>query len=129
MSRSGRRAEREQFWRLAIEEHAQSGLSAREFCRRESISEPSFYSWRRRLSGRERLSETAVSRQASGSPASGRTTELAASGLIPVQVAGLAPRMIEVVAPAGVVVRLPEDCSVETIGRVLRALRQAGSPC
>jgi hypothetical protein len=30
--------------------------------------------------------------------------------------------MIEVVAPAGVVVRLPEDCSVETIGHVLGAI-------
>lgn len=109
-----------------IEEHGTSGLSAREFCRRESISEPSFYSWRRKLADLDRRSETADSRPSSERPASGRT---AADGLIPVHVAGLAPRMIEVVVSPGLVVRVPEDCSAETIGRVLSALRQAGSPC
>ena len=55
------RSEKEQFWRMVLEEHARSGLPAREFCRRESISEPSFYAWRRKI--RERDTEARVGRE------------------------------------------------------------------
>lgn len=49
--------EKEEFWRLAIAEHEHSGVSAREFCRREGLSEPCFYSWRRKLRGRQAAEE------------------------------------------------------------------------
>lgn len=52
--RAARGAEREQFWRGQIEGQAASGLSAREWCQREQLSEPSFYAWRRKLAQRDR---------------------------------------------------------------------------
>ena len=44
MANHRRDLEKDQFWRLVLDEQSKSGLNAREFCRRESISEPSFYS-------------------------------------------------------------------------------------
>jgi hypothetical protein len=41
--------EKAEFWRLAVGEQSVSGLSARAFCRREGLSIPSFYAWRRKL--------------------------------------------------------------------------------
>lgn len=38
------------FWRSAIREVAQSGVSVREFCRRRKLQESQFYWWQRRLS-------------------------------------------------------------------------------
>jgi hypothetical protein len=40
---------RRRFWRAAIARQRASGLSVRAFCRRENLSEPSFYAWRKRL--------------------------------------------------------------------------------
>lgn len=36
-------------WRELVDRQAESGLSVREFCSSQGVSEPSFYSWRRRL--------------------------------------------------------------------------------
>ena len=41
----------EQFWRMAIETWQASGLSVRQFCTNEGLSEPSFYAWRKKLTG------------------------------------------------------------------------------
>ncbi len=108
---ASRNLEREQFWRLVLEEHAKSELNARAFCRRESISEPSFYAWRRKL--RERDAGPAV------------------ADLVPVEVVssempviGGLSGQIEVVLAGGLVVRIHEDCSIEAMVRVLSAARR-----
>ncbi len=38
-------------WRDRLRRFARSNLSVTEFCRREQVSEPSFYQWRKRLAG------------------------------------------------------------------------------
>ena len=48
-----RDADKERFWQGCVTRWRRSGLSVREFCRREALSEPSFYSWRRELARRE----------------------------------------------------------------------------
>jgi len=54
MSGAARRsAEKEAFWRLVFEEHRVSGQSVRAFCKQESISEASFYAWRKELERRD----------------------------------------------------------------------------
>jgi transposase-like protein len=117
-SRKQRDVEKQQFWRLVFEEHAQSGLSVRAFCRQESLSEPSFYSWRRTIRDGELPS-----------PAQKH-------GFAAVRVAGAPPaaassghRGIEIVTPDNILVRLGGDCSTETIHRVLTALQQQAAPC
>ena len=51
---ASRSSEKEAFWRLVIDEQKASGLSIREFCQQESISQPSFYAWRKELQRRDR---------------------------------------------------------------------------
>ena len=53
MANSNRSHEKEQFWRLVLDEQAASGLSVRAFCRQEGISEPSYYAWRKELAVRD----------------------------------------------------------------------------
>jgi len=43
--------DQQQFWQMAIETWRASGLSVRQFCTKEGLSEPSFYSWRKKLAG------------------------------------------------------------------------------
>ena len=40
-------------WREIVNRQAGSGLSIREFCANEGISQPSFYAWRKRLRDRK----------------------------------------------------------------------------
>jgi hypothetical protein len=49
MSKSKRNTGKQAFWRRAIGGHRRSGLGVRAYCRREGLSEASFYWWRRRL--------------------------------------------------------------------------------
>ena len=49
MADSRRSTEKEEFWRLALGEHQQSGLTIRAFCQREGLSEPSFFAWRKKI--------------------------------------------------------------------------------
>ena len=45
---------KEQFWRRTLSQWQSSGLSIRSFCFRQSLSEASFYQWRRQLARRDR---------------------------------------------------------------------------
>ncbi len=45
--------EKELYWRNLLDKHAESGLSIRQFCAGQSLSEPSFYAWRRKLNKRD----------------------------------------------------------------------------
>ncbi len=49
MAKVARSIERERFWRQVLKKFDASGLGVRAFCRREGMSEPSFYGWRREL--------------------------------------------------------------------------------
>jgi hypothetical protein len=116
-----RNMEREQFWRLVLEEHAKSGLNARAFCRRESISEPSFYAWRRKL------------RERDAGPASVDLVPVdVVSSVSPVQPIDGSGGQIEVVMADGLVVRFRESCSGEAMARILSAARRVlkgSGPC
>lgn len=50
MSKAGKsNTDQQQFWQMVLETFKSSGLSVRQFCSQEGLSEPSFYSWRKRL--------------------------------------------------------------------------------
>lgn len=55
----GRNLEREQYWRALIEEHAASGQPVSTFCRERNVSAGSFFTWRRKLAGRDRADTAA----------------------------------------------------------------------
>ncbi len=101
------RANREQFWRDLIERQRQSGQSICEFCESEVVSQPAFYSWRKRLQS-----------------ANGR----ARSRFVPVQVLTEAtvasPGRIEIVLDCGKRVRIEPGFDGETLQGVLKVLEQ-----
>jgi transposase-like protein len=108
-------AAKEAGWRERLKKQAESGLSVRAFCRREGLSEPSFYSWRRELDKRDRQrtsqADAAATRSAAG-----------AAGLVAVDVVGVpGEATLEIAVAGGVVIRLREEASAETLTRVLAA--------
>lgn len=48
-----RSCSKEQYWRTRVRQWRTSGLSVRDFCAEQGLSEPSFYAWRRTLAERE----------------------------------------------------------------------------
>jgi hypothetical protein len=49
MANTIRDAGREAFWRRTLAGYGKSGLTVREFCRREKLQESAFYFWRRTI--------------------------------------------------------------------------------
>lgn len=117
----GRDADKERFWRGCVTRWRSSGLSVREFCRREALSEPSFYSWRRELARREE-GEPVFRRSSRPRP---RRTEKP-TAFVPVHV--VAPRSthsaVEIILPRGRRVRLRPGFDRVTLEAVLDILER-----
>lgn len=118
MTGASRSSEKEAFWRLVLDEHQSSGLTVRAFCKQESLSEPSFYAWRKEL--RKRDQESGAVRE---------------SRLLPVQVVddpvsrspcvipdGNSSAGLEVVTPNGYTLRLEQDVDPCRLGQLLSAV-------
>lgn len=117
MRRKGpqRNAEKERFWREAICRQRRSGQSVRGFCRNETLSEPSFYAWRRELKQRGVRQQVRHSqRRAERRPA-----------FVAVQLAAEAGPMtasaIELALPNGAVLRLPASIEPATVAAIVNA--------
>ena len=115
MANRRRDAERESFWRGALARHAASGLSVAAFCRREKLSQPSFYSWRRTIPQRDRRRPK---------PTRPRRP---AREFLPVRVTDLPAResSITIELAGGHVLRLPEATPAVRIAELVRALQEA----
>jgi hypothetical protein len=123
--RGGKRRDpaRERFWRRTIREQQRSGLSVRDFCRREGLNDGAFRWWRQELPRRDQ--EPSIAPR-------GERAE-AAPAFLPVRVVdqeAVAPRPappIEIVLPTGPTVRVPSGFDPCTLGHVLAVLE--GRPC
>ena len=123
--RGGKRRDpaRERSWRRTIREQQRSGLSVRDFCKREGLKDGAFRWWRQELPRRDRGTTDAPR---------GERTE-AAPAFLPVRVVdpeGVAPRPappIEIVLPAGPIVRVPSGFDPRALGAVLAVL--GARPC
>jgi hypothetical protein len=109
------RAAVRQTWLDRLARFPSAGLSVPEFCAREAVSVPSFYSWKRRLTA----------------PANGNTAPPDAGGqrgprLLPVALSAAGPPA-EVVLPSGAVLRLPLGCDPAWVRALVAALGDA--PC
>jgi len=102
-------ADRQQYWREAIERQQASGQSMVAFCAREGLSPASFHAWKRRFR-RPR----------------GKTGKAAKQALVPVQIVGDALGRLEVQWPDGVVLRA-QGCDMQTIGAAVAALSASPS--
>jgi hypothetical protein len=91
-------------WRERIGRWQRSGLSIAEFTRRERVSQPSFYAWRRRLR------DAAPSRS---QPPLFVPIELSA--------ANRSPGSVQIELPGGAVVTLPAEVSAALVTTAIRA--------
>ena len=127
MARLKRSANKEELWRLLVEQQGRSGLGVRAFCRQKAISEPSFYAWRKRLQNRD----------------AGHIADVGNNGrLIPVEVVGSTCdeatsssgelyEPLEICTPDGYTLRFGHDARPDTIGRLLEVIARcpaAGAP-
>lgn len=110
------------FWSACVSRWRRSGLSVREFCRREALSEPSFYAWRRILTQRQ-------ASPVSGGPHSVAPRRPVSTGerFLPVQVACPIPTAstaIEILLPAGQRLRVRPGFDRQTLEAVLELLER-----
>lgn len=125
MAKWKRDAQRETFWRGALARQRESGLTVRAFCRREGVSEPSFYAWRRVV--RERDAERRES------PAQRRPTakhQGARPGFLPVVLREAPTRDggIVIAWHGGRRMHLPATVPPDRLAELVRALEASPAP-
>jgi len=114
--------EKQLYWQDIVNRQAGSGLSIRQFCVKERVSEPSFYAWRRTLAAGDRETVGAKSRQLkSRSDRSGNAHEFVPLGLI--AVAGT----LDVIHPLGYQVRITGEVNTVALKQVLEVLDERGA--
>jgi hypothetical protein len=104
--------DQEQFWQMAIETWRGSGLSVRQFCTKEGLSEPSFYSWRKKLAG----DDSERDNQDKAEP----------SVFIEVAMPQNASAVIELLLTSGNTLRISAGVDSATLSTVLSVVRATG---
>ena len=104
----------ESVWRGRLAKFRKSGLTVLEFCRREGVSTPTFYQWKKRLKESTGPAER-VQRSGRGSRSAGKSDPFVAVNVASVMLA-------EIEFPNGVRIRVPA-----TNAEALRTVILAGS--
>ena len=110
---SSTETDQRQFWQMAMEAWQASGLSVRQFCKQEGLSEPSFYVWRKRLAA-------SVNDQSDPSP------DCPPSPFIQVSLPEGSAWGMEFVLSSGHTLRIPAGVDRQTLTAVFSALGEAG---
>jgi hypothetical protein len=97
-----------QTWSERLQRFTDSGLTPAQFCTREGVALPSFYSWRRRLQADTPGSATAAA-------------EPLGPTLLPIRLAP-APASLELVLPGGMILRVGPDYDPAALRRLLQLL-------
>ena len=107
---------KERFWRRVLARQAKSRLSVRAFCRREKLSEPSFYAWRRTIAQRDTEAK--------------RSRPPQRPAFLPVLVSDRSPHesSITIEVAGGLMLRLPESISAQRLAELVQALEVADRP-
>ena len=93
---------RVQTWAMLIEECSNSGLTKREFCRRQGISEKSFYYWLRKLRS--------------------KTAEAAEPRIVQLESSVTSTEILQI-QYRGAELKLPADVDVEAVTALLRSIQ------
>jgi hypothetical protein len=104
--------ERRQFWQMVIETWQDSGMSVSKFCKAEGLSEGTFYSWRKRLSGRHSQRN--------------KQTDSSSSAFIEVVMPKSDHAALELLLSSGNTLRISSTADNKTLSNVISVLRQAG---
>jgi hypothetical protein len=125
MARHRRDRNKERYWRGLLARWQRSGLSVRDFCDVERLSEASFYGWRRELALRDREAARAPSgAQHQTAPPMPPATQ-GRPLFVPVQVqtpSQADKHAIAIVLSGGYEVRVSPGFDSQTLQRVLRVL-------
>lgn len=120
---------KERFWRRVLRQWRRSGLSVREFCADQGLSEASLYWWRRTLDQKDaqatRLVPVRVIPEAADVADRDRPA-LAVPGAA--ADASAAPSGLELIVAGGLRLRIGPGFDAATLRRVL-AILQEGQPC
>ena len=111
--------EKEVRWREILQRYADSGVSVREFCTSEGISEPSFYAWRKKL--RMRKDGSARSRSTRNRHDRSDDGRL----FVPLQVLDTAATL-EIIHPLGYRIQVTGDVNPAALRQVIEALDERG---
>lgn len=113
-------------WRERISRHRRSGLSIAEFCRRERLSQASFFAWRKRVVGQRAAAGRRPTRASVHPTRRGATASVARFVELPPPVLPVQPpsSSVQITLPGGAVVTLPQDASNELVAVVIRAAVQ-----
>ncbi|MCA9147198.1 MAG: transposase [Planctomycetaceae bacterium] len=107
MPRSASQATRE-LWSTRLKRYCRSDLTVAEFCRREGVSVPSFYQWRKKLAGRQRRRQDSPGQ------------------FVPLQVTGLTATATPLLRlPGGAVIELPATLGREQLATLFSACLDA----
>jgi transposase-like protein len=112
--------ERQQFWQMAIETWQASGLSVSKFCKAEGLSEGAFYSWRKRLCGRQ----AEPNKQTLPSPSAFIEVAMPKPALSLSNGNDHVP--LELLLSSGHTLRIRSAADNETLSAVMSVLRQVG---
>jgi hypothetical protein len=96
---------KERLWRQHVSRQARSELTVRDYCRQAALSEASFYAWRSELARRDSI----AGRPAHSEPAPTPKILSAAASFLPVTIGPAAAGPIEVLAPSGLIIRVPSQ--------------------
>lgn len=121
-----RNAEKEKYWRDVLRRQRKSGLSVRQFCLAEKLSDASLYRWKRKIQGLdgETVRSTKSTAGRRGSPPARSDKSVIPSLFLPVQLNAAASSTIEVLHPRGHVVRVPAVFDRDCLHRILGVLEQ-----
>ncbi len=121
MANHQRDARREGLWRKRLAKHAASGLSVRAFCRRQKVSEASFYSWRRTIHQRDTEAKSPAGRTTASLRRNGQSQQPA---FLPMVIEGGRHRDdgIALELAGGHVLHLPAATTVERLAALVHAL-------
>ena len=122
MAKSQRDLVRERQWRDYVANWKSSGLTVREFCLRQGLTEASFHFWKRELP----IRDAGVTPLPSSSPPS-----LSKPMFVPVTVIPASTGSVEVRCPSGHVVILPscDSASLSNLFAALASLAPEVRPC
>ncbi|MEN6384796.1 MAG: hypothetical protein ABFD79_06325 [Phycisphaerales bacterium] len=105
--------DQQQFWRMAIETWKSSGLSVRQFCPNEKLTEASFYAWRKKLTGSDLV------------PEEQDKPKLSEPEFIEVTISQNNSSAIELVLASGNTLRIPVGVDSATLSTVLSVVRSS----
>jgi len=112
---NSRRSAKAEFWKQVLEEHSESNLSVSDFCSQKSLSDQSFYQWKRKLTP--------------------RPSSCSSPSLIPVRIVPSAPaavsRSIQVMTPSGYAIRFDSSLEPSQLANLIEAIESAkrGDAC